>query len=47
MNVFLGDDASAERFTATFIFGGIVASIGVLAALNARAPRLTPIQTTS
>ena len=36
MNVFLGDDASVERFTATFVFGGIVAGLGVIAALNAR-----------
>ncbi|MGI9614861.1 MAG: MFS transporter [Acidimicrobiales bacterium] len=36
MNVFLGDDATVERFTATFVFGGVVAAIGVAAALNAR-----------
>ncbi len=37
MNVFLGDDTSIERFTATFAFGGVVAALGTLAALNARA----------
>jgi MFS family permease len=39
MNVFLGDDASVERFTATFVFGGVVAAVGVIAALNARSTR--------
>ena len=38
MNVFLGDDASPERFTATFVFGGVVAAIGLIAAINARVP---------
>ena len=46
MNVFLGDDTSVERFTATFAFGGIVAGLGTLAALNAR-PRLPVAQTSS
>lgn len=38
MNVFLGDDASPNRFVATFAFGGVVAGLGLLAALAARRP---------
>jgi MFS family permease len=33
MNVFLGDQATTGRFTATFVFGGLVAGLGLLAAL--------------
>jgi MFS family permease len=39
MNVFLGDNATTERFTATFVFGGIVAAVGAVAAFNARPTR--------
>ena len=35
MNVFLGDNATAGRFTATFVFGAVVASLGLLTALAA------------
>ncbi|MFV0524412.1 MAG: MFS transporter [Acidimicrobiales bacterium] len=36
MNVFVGDDASPDRFVATFAFGGVVAVGAVLAALASR-----------
>ena len=36
MNVFLGDDATPDRFVATFVFGGVVATAGLLAAFAAR-----------
>jgi len=38
MNVFLGSDAGPGRFAATFLFGGAVAAVGLLAALAAREP---------
>lgn len=37
MNVFLGDNASVEQFRATFAFGAVVASVGLVAALGAAA----------
>lgn len=36
MNVFLGDDATPERFRATFILGGVVAAAGLVAAIRSR-----------
>ncbi|MCP3991398.1 MAG: MFS transporter [Actinomycetia bacterium] len=37
MNVFLGDGASAGRFTATFVFGAVMAGFGLVASLATRA----------
>lgn len=39
MNVFLGDNSSPRQFAATFTFGAVVAGLGLLAALAAKAPR--------
>ena len=38
MNVFLGDNATTGRFTATFVFGGVVAALGLVAALATARP---------
>ncbi|MGF1596773.1 MAG: MFS transporter [Acidimicrobiales bacterium] len=42
MNVFLGDDATSSQFVATFVFGGVVAVAGLVAAMAARDPSRTP-----
>lgn len=36
MNVFLGDNANADRFAVTFLFGGAVATLGLVAAFGLR-----------
>jgi len=45
MNVFLGDDASSGRFAATFLFGAVVAGLGLLAAFNARSTKRAVLTT--
>lgn len=41
MNVFLGDEASVGQFQATFVLGGAVAALGLVAALATRSPAPT------
>ena len=42
MNVFIGDNATAQQFALTFAIGGAVAGVGLLAAIAARDPGHRP-----